>query len=557
MDIDTMVENHFKKNREIFGFESIAQLIEEVMNSMDAAGIPLGEDAERSPSPAETRRARSLRFPLIIPAEQSVGQYTAEEGSEDRATFEAWMKKIAPEGDLAAKCAAIQKFIDSPDEGMSVAKTLSFLMFLQTFSYMIREFNASVAGFLWEPFLAAMFGGTSVQVHTEEGDIADVKLQVSRDGVTRRVSLKILSPTGAVGGSFVDLVNHFAKNPDQPMVYVVIRKMPGKTKSGKGIKEATMAFWEFEISQETFFEWIGPPGLAILKETLPYTHPEDGPPDWGRNELAQYLQAEKLEKGWRVETSSGKNPIPRIFDANGVLVPSPGRTGSTIVPGETYQIKIRTVGKVPAAAGGTALSGNAKTIWGTPEQYSEWYALWKEMQGDPKFWQLVRGPHLRRIKDAADAGPPALSQEEMEIEVPFAPDGAAGYQNSEQFEIGSSYQEGILKDPIGTINILPSVMEETFARGAEMIGDDLTEMFNALSALIDNVGRFFLIDCGDPREEAKTCDEKDASTRSTAGTAAIEDAATLKRVVDDRIATEFARQDASDPRQLGLGFEEE
>jgi hypothetical protein len=472
MNIDTLVESFYSK------IDENEDLINEVMKFF------LVEGDERSPSPAETRRARTLRFPLIIPAEQSVGQYTAEEGSEDRATFEAWMKKIAPEGSLAEKCAAIQEFIDSPDEGMSVAQTLSFLMFLQTFSYMIREFNASVAGFLWEPFLAAMFGGTSVQVHTEEGDIADVKLQVSRDGVTRRVSLKILSPTGAVGGSFVDLVNHFAKNPDQPMVYVVIRKMPGKTKSGKGIKEATMAFWEFEISQETFFEWIGPPGLEIQKDTVPYTHPEDGPPDWGRNELAQYLQAEKLEKGWRIETSSGKNPIPRIF-LNNKLV---GKK-EPIIPGETYEVRVRTAGKVPAAAGGTALSGNAKTIWGTEEQYAEWYALWKEMQGDPKFWQLVRGPKLLR----GGGGPPALSQEEMEIEVPFAPNGAKGYWDKEQFEIGSSYQEGILKDPIGTINILPSVMEETFARGAEMIGDDLTEMFNALSALIDNVGRFFLI----------------------------------------------------------------
>ena len=536
MDIDTMVESFFIKA----GNED---LIDEVMKF-----FLVEEDAPgkgRGPSPAETRRARTLRFPLIIPAEQSVGQYTAEEGSEDRATFEAWMKKIAPEGDLKAKTAAIQQFIDSPPEGMSVSTTLSYLMFLQTFSYMIREFNASVAGFLWEPFLAAMFGGTSVQVHTEEGDIADVKLQVSRDGVTRRVSLKILSPTGAVGGSFVDLVNHFAKNPDQPMVYVVIRKMPGTTKSGKSIKEATMAFWQFEISQETFFEWIGPPGLAILKETVPYTHPEDGPLDWDRVELAQYLQAEKLEKGWRIETTGN---IPRIFDANGVLV---GKK-SAIVPGETYQIKIRTAGKVPAAAGGTALSGNAKTIWGTEEQYAEWYALWKEMQGDPKFWQLVRGPRLRRIKNADDAGPGALSREEMEIEVPFAPDGAAGYKNSEQFEIGSSYQEGVLKEPIGTISILPSVMEETFARGAKMIGDDLTEMFNALSALIDNVGRFFLIDCGDPQAKAKTCDEKDATERSAAGTAAIADATTLKRVVDDRIAATFAQEAAADP-ESGLG----
>ena len=543
MDIDTMVENHFKKNRDVFGFESIAQLIEEVMDSMEATDFLLSERGERPASPAAQRRSRTLRFPLIIPAEQSVGQYTAEEGSEDRATFEAWMKKIAPEGDLTDKTAAIQQFIDNPPEGMTVATTLSYLMFLQTFSYMIREFNASVAGFLWEPFLAAMFGGESVQVHTEEGDIADVKLLMKTGEGLQRVSLKILSPTGAVGGSFVDLVNHFAKNPEQPMVYVVIRKMPGKTKSGKAIKEATMAFWQFEISQETFFKWIGPPGLAILKETLPYTHPEDGPQDWGRNELAAYLESEgKIEKGWRIE---------RIEDPSR----GPGKLASTtrksIVPGQTYEIKIRTVGKAPAAAGGTALSGNAKTIWGTEEEYAEWYALWEEMQGDPKFWQLVRGPKLLRIKDAADAGPPALSKEEMEREVPFSPKGAKGYYGKEQFEIGSSYQEAVLGKPIGTINILPSVMEETFARGAEMIGDDLTEMFNALSALIDNVGRFFLIDCGDPQAEAKTCDEKDAADRSKAGHASINDAATLKRVVDDRIATEFARQGA-DP-EAGLG----
>jgi len=195
MNIDTLVKSFYKKAHN-------TDLINEVMEFLLAEE----KDAkkERLPSPSEERRARTLRFPLIIPAEQSVGQYTVEEGSEDRATFEAWMKKIAPEGDLKAKTAAIQQFIDNPPEGMTVATTLSYLMFLQTFSFMIREFNASVAGFLWEPFLAAMFGGESVQVHTEEGDIADVKLLMKTKEGLQRVSLKILSPTGAVGGSFID-----------------------------------------------------------------------------------------------------------------------------------------------------------------------------------------------------------------------------------------------------------------------------------------------------------------------------------------------------------------
>ena len=287
MNIDTLVERFYKQAQD-------ANLINEVMNFLlKEEETKKKKTKDPFPSgPGAKRRERTLRFPLMIPTEQSVGQYTAEQGSEDRATFEAWMKKIAPTGGLKEKIASIQQFIDAPPEGMTVATTLSYLMFLQTFSFMIREFNASVAGFLWEPFLAAMFGGKSTQVHTEEGDIADVKLEYSilvdqpGGGGLQRVSLKILSPTGAVGGSFIDLVNHFAKNPDQPMVYVVIRKMPGKTKAGEDIKEASMVFWQFTISQESFFKWIGPPKLEIKKKTVSWTAPEEVPQDWERMKLA-------------------------------------------------------------------------------------------------------------------------------------------------------------------------------------------------------------------------------------------------------------------------------
>jgi hypothetical protein len=461
-----------------------------------------------------------------------VGQYTAE-GSEDRATFELWMKKIKPEGNLKEKIASLQAFIDSPDEGMGVAKTLSYLMFLQTFSYMIREFNASVAGFLWEPFLAAMFGGRSTQVHTKEGDIADVKLEYSilvdlpgGDGL-QRVSLKILSPTGAVGGSFVDLVNHFCVNPKQPMTYVVIRKMPGVDKGGEKIKEATMAFWEFSISQETFFTWIGPPKVSIQKEIRSYTHPEDGPPDWGYSDLEAWLESDKgpLPAGWTVEWIGKDNKkVAAKRSAN----PNRAHIGH-IIPGETYEIKVRSTDTEPGKEGVRG-SGNAAKIWGSDELYAQWYALWEEMAGNPEFWQRVRGPKALRTGPDDPIGSPLLRGPD------FAKDGALGYHKSEQFKIDSSYQKKKLITPMGEINILPSVLEEAFIQGAAAIGPQLTEMFNALSALIDNVGRFFLIDCGDPQGAAETCDEKDSSMRHRAGRDAIKDAATLKEVVDLRIA---------------------
>ena len=200
-----------------------------------------------------------------------------------------------------------------------------------------------------------------------------------------------------------------------------------------------------------------------------------------------------------------------------------------IIPGETYEIKVRSTDTEPGKEGVRG-SGNAAKIWGNDELYAQWYALWEESAGDAKFWQLVRGPKALRTGDDDPIGLEMLDGPD------FAPLGARGYQKSEQFKIDSTYQKKKLETPIGEINILPSVLDEAFQQGAELIGPQLTEMFNALSALIDNVGRFFLIDCGDPQGAAETCDEKDSSMRQASGRDAIKDAAKLKEVVDLRIA---------------------
>jgi hypothetical protein len=90
MDIDTMVENHFKKNRDIFGFESIAQLIEEVMDSMNALGIDpaLLREAPEAPGggggPPESESFDWNAIPEINISELGWTQMqTPEEGGEE------------------------------------------------------------------------------------------------------------------------------------------------------------------------------------------------------------------------------------------------------------------------------------------------------------------------------------------------------------------------------------------------------------------------------------------------------------------------------------------
>ena len=67
----------------------------------------------------------------------------------------------------------------------------------------------------------------------------------------------------------------------------------------------------------------------------------------------------------------------------------------------------------------------------------------------------------------------------------------------------------------------------------------MTDLFNALTDLVEDVSRFFLIDCGDPAGQAKKCTPKDRTTQSESGHKAIEDSDTVKRVVDAKIASQL------------------
>ena len=242
--LDREQENKFTK-------DSLLKMIIEQMTTQ-----PLTE-ATRVPTGARARD-RVLRLPNVIATEITVGQRPS---SEDRSQFELWMRNLGMDGGgsdasaVAAKLNTITNFFDNPEANLSDAtmpETLSYLMFLNQFVWMIKEFNASVAGFLWEPFLASLFGGKSEQVPTSKGDIADIKIYPGGSSQGESISLKILNETGEVKGSFRDLVNHFAEG-GASMRYVIVVK--DQSKSEKEVSAVT--FYEFDITAKSFFDWIG------------------------------------------------------------------------------------------------------------------------------------------------------------------------------------------------------------------------------------------------------------------------------------------------------------
>jgi hypothetical protein len=550
MNIDALVENFYSKEDEA------DSIINEVMQLL------LEPTLQESLTGARTRE-RVLRLPNVMPTEITVGQKPA---SEDRAQFEMWMSNIGMSDDASAsavaqKLKALTEFFDNPAANLQTAtipETLSYLMFLNQFVYMLKEFNASVAGFLWEPFLAALFGGSSRQVPTSEGDIADIRIDEPGGRQGAPISLKILNAAGNVKGSFVDLVKHFAgydgKPPGKEMRYVILVK----TQSGKNKSVSAVTFYEFNITAENFFEWIGHPQHRQTFEVKPVTFTladankkgwlklggptvsSAGPtgdgnyiwirtakslekrrsvsPDWARigklvkgpdgqvavlsatEETQSRLQLSGVPEDGQVDPNSTK------LKANIAVFKSGGKGGATLVTG--YE-----------AIPGTE-SKDTKELWGGKDEMAQWADLagrLAEAGAEPAvFFRAVLGED----PGVPWPGKPALG----------ARRGKGAEAGGTQFHITPNHYKG-KAGQLGTLRITTQATEKFFAEAAATMNEDLVTMFNKLADLNDNIGRFFLANCGTGDGNPTQCTDKDAANRTKAGDDAIRDSQELENAV--------------------------
>ena len=256
MNIDALVENHFKKNRDIFGFEGIVQLIEEVM---DEWGVKMPLLTERAEPSSET-----FTFDLIptIPiSELGWGQLrTPEEGGtpvdpKSRNQLAQYLKNIGG-ADISQKIVELNKFMNeefTPSGGSpaeQLRQTISYLIFYKTLTSVITNFNASAAGFAFESFLAVLLDATGgKQIPASAGaTIADIVL-TSQDGLP--ISLKLYAEKSLkVGGSYRQLVDDLTG--DYPLMqYIAVTKdIEGEGPTASG----TLGFYAFNFTRENFLE---------------------------------------------------------------------------------------------------------------------------------------------------------------------------------------------------------------------------------------------------------------------------------------------------------------
>jgi hypothetical protein len=261
-DFDQIVENHFKKKRDIFGFESIAGLIEEVMSSMEEAGLPTVESRDPSLLTEGIKDFSAAKFfdTIYTPnITEEIGEI-----KDKNKTRQAFIRSMSGVGgkSLREKLNNVKRFMTEYDETRSVDEILSFVTFLKCMSEVFKDYSPSGSGFLLEAFLAGLMKGRQIIENSDEtgGTLPIVDYE---GGAGDPVSLKRL--TGGKGktpikGSLKNLAQHISKFPDRGIDYVL---------AAVHADAAQVGFYEFNINIENFIYWVG---KFIVIDSVQYKH---------------------------------------------------------------------------------------------------------------------------------------------------------------------------------------------------------------------------------------------------------------------------------------------
>ena len=277
-DFDQIVEKHFKEKRDIFGFESIVQLIEEVM---DNPSFILEGDEKRQLS----RKEISLfwdgiadlavtELPWANPSSQDGG---TELDVSARHQLEQFLTRVRG-NDLPAKLRELKKLYNTEDfvkkdlqgksRGVQVSTAISYLTFYKTLTKIVAHFNAASAGFSFEAFLSVLLQGKQIPAGGAK-TIADIK-----DENDIPISLKLYNEeTLQVDGSYKQIVDDLVRPPHTMQYVVATKTLTGEQEEMSG----EIKFYRFQFTLENVMDILSNAGRKNpLLVQLPATYIGEG-----------------------------------------------------------------------------------------------------------------------------------------------------------------------------------------------------------------------------------------------------------------------------------------
>ena len=422
---DVLKEEYEKSVAEIMDPASLMLLIEEALDATSLVERSLGDMPKKE----------GEYFLPTIRITEAWGQ----PGTKDREIIEQFTRKI-PGSTLEQKIAAINEVVTDAKENAGIPEILSSMVVIEILNAILADFTESAGGFIFEGFLAGLFGGEAVQVT----DVGDATGEATGKPITdvvlggREYSLKLLGQTTGVKGSFRNMVEHFRSGRDH-VVYLDARR------TAEGLE-----FGDFEITLDNFLDVFYEPFKKIARDNV--------------DKESVNIPATELQG--------------RIDDlgADNITVIQLGKPGSKrgrnfsleqvqqITPEELEQLEVKFV-KYNKDADYDKQSAKIRKLFGDSKQFDD----------------------MRRLYHGYKNG--NVSEDEL-LKFMTTLD---GYRNREQFEFTRSQAESISNfQEIGELQINPETLKSTWLNYGDILKKSVEPIYRALNDFQTNINLFFL-----------------------------------------------------------------
>lgn len=466
-------------------------ILESVFKELIKKNIIITEAEEEvvSSDTQTTGQRTSLRLPKFKISEKNWGTKVS---TEDRSFVELLGSKLPGETPLERVTGA-QRFLDSKDElqeNITVGEVMANLMFLDIFSSIVTDFNAAVAGFLFEALFAGIFQGEQIAATEGGGEAGTTDIVIKTKFGQQDYSLKLLTAGGAdIKGSAKDILDGIAASPSKKEVYLV------GLKSGSE-QSLTIDFYEFDVGLDNWFDWIGRP--KFKDKMVPVKFKFEGPGQSTAEEpfkaiidkilsksniLGQTVSGDfddKMQfipnnKGGGTQAARVKKDLRKNYGIKHVVSGQLEETDYLVV-GQEYQITVahpteKDVSFTDSATEGAFMKLYGSAIKNNPKQLGDQsfldYIQSKDYLNDPnKFFEILR-----------------------DIDV---------FKTGGQFVIPQPYMKAMAsrdtKNVRGPATI--TLDRQKFLRAAdnyaEKVGQQIYDLYTNLANLIDDVSGYFL-----------------------------------------------------------------
>ena len=424
-------------------------------------------------------------------------------GSKDKELITEFTKKIKGET-LEAKLSYLNGVLSGTLEtSPTIGEILATLLMIEILNSILEEFTEAAGGFIFEGFLAGLFGEEAVQITGGEDDetgaagkpITDVRIG------DKEYSLKLLGPGTDVKGSFKNMVEHFrVKNH---VIYLDARR------TGEGLQ-----FGEFIITLDSFLDVFVTPFLKHVykKEAETYEKASEFKALLSRlseeGMAIKRIQTVKIDRKWAEETGlkgglDPQRPVESLF------LFSPGSEE------EPLQEAVK--------LGPKGMNALVSKIVGMGDDELQKYAPFNIIYAEAKFEgtkaEQLFGSYaiVEQLLTAIESGDKSAIFASLEK--------TPGWEFSKQFIFTKSQVEKGIKSfrHIGTLPISEATLKETWLHYGDLLNKTLRPVYGILNLFTQNINSYFL---------GTTSKEKD---RKGYGAAAIKNAPELKTATDNAV----------------------